>query len=397
MKRIVVVSAHLPSPDANQAGDKTSFRVLEWLAGRWALHFVGMSAQDEGTTLRYTERLTALCQTVDVVRVTARTRVAGLLRHPRLPVRVAVRSMPSLRRRLVELSDGAAVILFDHTQMLQYLAPDGCAAPRRLALAHDVLFQGAQREAQREKRRLLRRWRARESERLKRWELAALRRCDTVVVQAEKDRDLLLREAPLTVRVMPPYVDATWASECQRYPDEAAPACLFWGAMNRTENVDAVRGFVRSILPLVRRSVPEVRLWVVGGRPHADIQRLGREDAAVRVTGFVADPRPYFERSSVSVAPLRLGAGIKVKVLESMLAGLPVVGTDVAAEGIDASASDGLFVERTAAAFADRVVELLLDPRRAAALGRRARAYVGARFSWDQSTRILEDVLAPPA
>jgi glycosyltransferase involved in cell wall biosynthesis len=146
----------------------------------------------------------------------------------------------------------------------------------------------------------------------------------------------------------------------------------------------------------VRRRVPNVRLWVVGARPHRDLLQLAREDADIHVTGFVPDPRPYFERCQVSVAPLHLGAGIKVKVLESMLAGLPVVGTAIAAEGIGASATEGLFVENATEGFANRVADLLTSPARAAAIGRRARAYVEKSFAWAHSERMLEGVFLSP-
>jgi hypothetical protein len=392
MRKALFVSAHLPSPDANQAGDKTSFRVLEWLADRATVHFVGMSNQDAATTARYVDRLHVLCSTVEVVNVTMRSRAAGVLRHPQLPLRVAARNIGAMGARIIEVAPRVDTALFDHTQMLQYasLLPSGNLT-RRVALVHDVLFQGAEREAEREERQLLRRCRMLEHQRLRRWELATLRSCDVVVVQAEKDRELLRRELPLPIYVMPPYVDATWARACKRRPDETSPACLFWGAMNRAENVDAVRRLARDILPLVRRRVPNVHLWVVGARPHRDVLRLAIQDPTIHVTGFVPDPRPYFELAQVSVAPLQLGAGIKVKVLESMLAGLPVVATSVAAEGIGASPAEALFVENTAEGFAHRVADLLISSARTAAIGRRARTYVEQYFGWTRSERVLAE------
>ena len=98
------------------------------------------------------------------------------------------------------------------------------------------------------------------------------------------------------------------------------------------------------------------------------------------------------ERCTAAVAPLRTGGGVEIKVLESMKAGLAVVGTKVAAEGIDASAEEGLVVEKDAKGLARQVVGLLGDRERARELGRRAREFVSTRYNRVKTENVLEQV-----
>jgi glycosyltransferase involved in cell wall biosynthesis len=108
---------------------------------------------------------------------------------------------------------------------------------------------------------------------------------------------------------------------------------LFWGAMQRRENEEALLNFVEStFLPLRRRGLP-LKLFVVGSDPSERVKRLMSDD--ICVTGFVDDPRKYFEAADIGVVPLLSGAGVKLKTLEMLAARLPVVSTPLGAEGVD--------------------------------------------------------------
>jgi len=112
-----------------------------------------------------------------------------------------------------------------------------------------------------------------------------------------------------------------------------ANTLLFWGAMNRKENVDAVKWFLKEIFPRISLFIPDTKLYIVGANPPNEIVKL--QSKQVTITGFVDNPGQYFEKCHLAVAPLRMGAGIKIKVLEYLEAGLPVVATTVGAEGIE--------------------------------------------------------------
>jgi glycosyltransferase involved in cell wall biosynthesis len=180
-------------------------------------------------------------------------------------------------------------------------------------------------------------------------------------------------------------------------PPDPAPAVdadlAFVGAMDWRPNIDGVQWFVRKVLPLVRRVRPECTLTIVGRTPPPAIAALAREDARIRVTGTVADIRPHLWKSAVSIVPLRIGGGTRLKIYESMAGRVPVVSTSVGAEGLEIHPMEDIRIADSPADFAAACLELLSDPplrRRQAAA---AWEMVAANFSWEQVARCFERVL----
>ena len=151
--------------------------------------------------------------------------------------------------------------------------------------------------------------------------------------------------------------------------------------MDFRPNVDAVLWFARHVLPRVRADVPDVCFFVVGQRPHRRLDVL-RRDPAVVLTGWVEDVRPYIAQAAVCVAPLRIGGGTRLKLLEAMAMGKPVVATRLGAEGYPLADGRELLLADTPADFAARVIALLRAPERGATLGRAARAFVQEHYDW---------------
>lgn len=108
---------------------------------------------------------------------------------------------------------------------------------------------------------------------------------------------------------------------------------LFWGAMSRPENYKAVKNFLAFHFPKILALHPDAKIYVVGSAPPDSLMRLASK--SILITGFVEDPTQYFAKASIGIAPLSEGAGIKLKVLEMLKAGMPVVASPVGAEGID--------------------------------------------------------------
>lgn len=166
------------------------------------------------------------------------------------------------------------------------------------------------------------------------------------------------------------------------------------GAMDYAPNRDAATVLVRDVLPLVRRSVPEAELWIVGRDPRPQLIRAAGRTGA-HVTGFVEDVRPYLERASVVAAPLRFGAGIQNKLLEAMAMGVPAVASPLAAAGLRTEQGEEppLAVASSPREFAARIVQELLRSRNDPRPDGRARDFVERNFVWARSAYKLERVL----
>jgi glycosyltransferase involved in cell wall biosynthesis len=162
---------------------------------------------------------------------------------------------------------------------------------------------------------------------------------------------------------------------------------LFFGAVDYYPNTDGLLFFLDEILPRIRVRAPAARLYVVGRRPPDVI--ASRHGRGVAIVGAVDDVRPYIERAAVVVVPLRLGGGTRLKVLEAMAMGRPVVSTSLGGQGLDVTPGRELFFADDAEGFATRVVELLRDPTLANRVGAAARRRVEAHYGWAASVKTL--------
>src|SRR5215216_7721581 len=158
----------------------------------------------------------------------------------------------------------------------------------------------------------------------------------------------------------------------------------FVGSMDWLANIDGVTWFVKEVLPLIRRQKPDCTFGVIGRSPPPAIQQLAAADPKVFVTGTVPDIRPYLWGSSISVVPLRIGGGTRLKIYESMAARVPVVSTRVGAEGLELNPPDTGRLADTAEEFAAQCIDLLENREERNRVAENAWAMVNARFSWDQ-------------
>lgn len=166
---------------------------------------------------------------------------------------------------------------------------------------------------------------------------------------------------------------------------------VFVGRMDYHANVEGVRWFSRHVWPRIRACRPGAVFQIVGGHPVPAISRLARA-GEIEVTGFVRDVRPYVKDASVVVVPLRVGGGTRLKILEALGLGKPLVSTTVGAEGIDAVPDRDLIIADRAQEFADEVVSLLIQPERRKALGDAGRRLVQSQYNWDRIVKDLESI-----
>jgi glycosyltransferase involved in cell wall biosynthesis len=168
---------------------------------------------------------------------------------------------------------------------------------------------------------------------------------------------------------------------------------VFLGSMDWMPNIDGVEWFVNEILPLIRKKHPECSLAIVGRTPDAGIQQLAQKDNRIRITGTVPDVRPYLWEAAVSIVPLRIGGGTRLKIYEAMAAKIPVVSTTVGAEGLDVCDGENIYIADLPAAFADRCLELLEDKERRCRMAQTAFEMIASRYSWEVVSQKFEALL----
>jgi len=213
-------------------------------------------------------------------------------------------------------------------------------------------------------------------------ERRAVRRADVVVtVSAEDAQRLPVRPKQLLV------CPNGWEPQ-PVLPPGTAPNVIFTALFSWTPNVDAALWFCNQVWPGVLRRVPDAKLLLVGRDPTPAVRSLA--GPAIEVTGAVADIRPYMTQARVAVAPLRSGGGTRLKVLEALGAGRPIVGTSIGLDGLAPLLGNGAIAADDPPRMASELAELLLDPDEAARLGQSGHAAVSRDYAWD---RVLEPLL----
>jgi sugar transferase (PEP-CTERM/EpsH1 system associated) len=166
------------------------------------------------------------------------------------------------------------------------------------------------------------------------------------------------------------------------------PHLVFVGAFQHLPNADAMTYFCRDVLPIVRQEIPEIELYIVGSNPSPPVVSLSAIPG-VHVTGFVPDIRPYMTESSIYVVPLRLGVGIRGKILEAWGMKMAVVSTSVGCAGLRCENDRNLLVADTEKHFSSQILSLLRNPSQRQRLGEEGRKTVEQYYGWEKSAQEL--------
>jgi glycosyltransferase involved in cell wall biosynthesis len=209
-------------------------------------------------------------------------------------------------------------------------------------------------------------------------ERRALRAADAAVALTESDRHALLGRAGATPIVTIPLgidVPGVAADPLGTVP----PTVLFVGGDQHPPNVDAAERLATEILPLILQEVSDARIVIVGRHSSAVLSR--RAGQHLVLAGHVPDVRPYLEQAAVVVAPMRLGGGMRVKVLEALGAGKAVVSSSLGLAGTDVAQRGAAVVADTNEEISDAIIRLLRDERERGELAARAREWAIAELA----------------
>jgi glycosyltransferase involved in cell wall biosynthesis len=237
--------------------------------------------------------------------------------------------------------------------------------------SQNVEYLILQRYAEQEKNPLKALYARLEATKLRRFEAVMYRRAACGMACSTVDAALVRQLCPgLKVFVAPNVVDVR---EYEIEAKEDPLAIVHQGGMDWFPNRDALEYFVRQIFPLVQKEVPGVRLIAAGRNPTPEFRARFGDVTALEFTGTLPDLRPVIAKAAVTVVPLRIGSGTRLKILESGAMRKAIVSTSIGAEGLDFEPGKEILIADTPAIFARDVIELLRDPARRKMLGEAAR------------------------
>ncbi len=378
--KILFVSLFLPLEKSYHAGGRYVFEVIKNLSER---HDINLVTRCEEAELPVIESLRPYCR--EVYPYTYRTKAKrGVTDNLRLVLnyigfsRYADRLARQGRFDLVQVEWVEAALMMKKRNTPMVLD------------AHDVITKPAERAAKKSGGiGVPAAWLKYAA--VKAFERRIVKKFDTVLTLSEYDRQYLLRMEPgLRTRTVP--IPAGMDIGDRQFEREKNTILFLASYRYRRVNVDAALYFYRSVFPLVRKSIPGAVFIAAGYGPPEALKSLQENDPGVVVPGFVEDIEECYRKAAVFAAPILVGGGIIVKILDAMAAGTPVVTTSYGNEGIGAVPGRDLLVADDGDSFAASVVRVLADPEFAAELAANGRAFVRKNFSLDGVLKKRETV-----
>jgi len=229
-----------------------------------------------------------------------------------------------------------------------------------------------------------------ETQKVRRWESDACFHADYVMCCSKHDKELIRELCPrVPISVVPNIVDVNNYSPTT---DVDESVLIYQGGLDWYPNRDAVEYLVFEILPILRRLVPDCRVIVPGRNPSPAFRPQFESIPYVSFTGTVSDMRREIAKAAVSVVPLRIGSGTRMKILEAAAMGKPIVSTTLGAEGLEFVDGSEIVLADQPQAFADAVAGFLRDAARRRSLGRAARRRVEQQYSMTALRASLRDL-----
>lgn len=328
-EKCIFISAHSPNPNIPVAGQKIAYQNLQELNKDFDVILITFVNNFENKY--FDKTIYSSCYKSHFFNINLMNRISTCLLNLSQPFRVTPRYIKEIVGLIESYRSEYSIKLFhaEYTAAMSYEKHFNIETEKEV-VEHDIVYQSLERLSKNNNlfKKKFYTW---ESNKQKKWELQILKNFNKIIVLNEKDKNLLKEEDPnLNIEISFPKIDE-WCYEVKR-DKFIKHSILFLGAMHRFENQDAIKWFIKEVYPSIKSEFNNTVLYIVGGNPPADIQKLSTED--IIVTGFVDSLKYYFEKSHIAVVPLNFGAGIKIKTLETLAAKIPTIATSIGSEGI---------------------------------------------------------------
>ncbi len=389
-KQILLLTPQLPYPPHSGA----SLRNYYILKGVSQIHTVSLISFANPTAANRPapKPLAEICRQIELIPtpnrpLSLRARQLLFSRQPDMGRRL---TSPTFERRLSQLlaTNHYDVVQVEGIELAQYIPTIRQINPHAL-----ILFDNHNAETALQRRTFLtdlrqaRRWIGAayswlQSRRLQKYEAWALAQADIVTVVSQADQEELQPLAPAkTLTVIPNCIDV---AAYENISSDGVPSfdLLFLGKMDYRPNVDAILYFMAEIWEKIRGARPQTTLGIIGQKPHSRLAQVTEADG-VTITGFVERIEPYLAGAKIGIMPFRIGSGTRLKLIQMMAAGKPIVSSPLGAEGFPVTNNQQLMIADSPSEFASTVLTLLNQPNRRQEIGASAQQFA-QRYDWRQ-------------
>lgn len=411
---ILFLTQVLPYP--LDAGPKArAYYVLRYLLAQHKVTLVSFVRQTD--TEAAITHLRTLCNEVHLVEMyrstwlNLRYLAESLFSHtPFLIQRDQRPAMRNVLERVVHDAEASGVpieaVHADQSWMAPYaLYAQNAATPAHRPITvldqHNAVYLITQRMGEQERNPAKRALLTLEARKMARWEVDTCLQFDHVTWVTQQDLDavqakahaLHVKEPIPNSAILPICGDPESVAPLQPPPD--ARRVTFLGGLHYPPNAQGILWFARTAFPSILARVPNAVLTVIGKQPPSALTTLGIPEANLEVTGYVDDPTPWLQETAVFVVPLLAGGGMRVKIVDGWVWGLPIVSTTIGAEGISLVDGENILLADTPEALVDAVVRLLVDNETRQNIARAGRAWVLEHYNWRRTYRAWDAIYAP--
>ncbi len=390
--KILFISQFLPYPP-DTGGKIKTYQILKILSKRHQVFLISFADKEED--LRWEKELKEFCWGV-------KTFLAPLITtsHKRLflkalwgffnprPFRLqkyflkeTVEFIKDLTRR-----EKFEAVHFDHETSIQYL-PYIYQAQQKLKIydEHNISSEGLFGYARYEKNPLEKVAYLLEALKFSYYERRILSFFDKILTISRSDKKALIKRGASPSRVK--FLPVPFKTENLFY--FGSKTIFFLGLLSWWPNQDAILWFYKKVYPLVKKEIPEVKLVVAGAHPPKEILKINQEDSSVEVKGYVQGKKPFLKQAGVFVVPIRAGAGVRIKILDALAFGLPVVSTKMAGWGINLENGKNILLSDNEREMAQSVIKILKNKKLATQIASNGFSFIKENYSLKKAEEVL--------
>lgn len=362
------------------------FNLIKEVSKYHDVHLLSLASKDE---LDFVPIMLKYCKQVEVVpfqhnsfsRLIRWVRIFSNL-FTQVPLEVAAKESAEMKKKVKKIiNDDFDVIQVEWLQMAHYLPFDLLKNTPLILVEHDVAYVPLKRRSLTETG-ILKYVLKRECSKMKKYEQEMCHKFSKIIAMSEIDKERLLElNENLDVYVVPNGVDTRYISP--KIDQEDAGSLLFIGWMKHYPNRDAMIFFLKQVFPLIITKIPSIKVYIVGQHAPQEILNLAESNPNIICTGYVEDVREYLHKCTVYICPLRIGGGTRLKILEAMAAGIPIVSTTIGAEGLSVVHGENILLSDSPEMFSKETINLLNNPKLRSKLVKNARNFVEENYDWE--------------
>lgn len=393
-KKILHITIHLPFPVNHGASLFNSYKLASYLHKNHDLFFAcflkGDDVQykdaflkDTGISNYYFEELNIERSARNLLKSYTLGMTINMLRNYSV----------SFKNKIAAIAPAFDVIIVEHYEAMQYIPSDytGKVIFRTHNAEYLIWSRYAEVETNTIKKMVIRA----EASRIKKWEIKFCKRAD-VILGAPNDNENLEPDATKRSAKFVEYLHIG-DDEQIHLPipdfDSLENALVYVGTLTWEANIDGLIWFVEGTWDILKSKFPELKLFIVGKNPDSRLVDLANRFSDIIITGFVVDLEEYFTKCKVNVIPLRFGSGMKVKTINGLCRGIPIVTTSIGAEGLKVTHAKDIFISETHAGFSEYISLLLTNKNVWENIAQSSRRTAAENYTWDSLYKILDKVI----